>query len=222
MSAELTMAMMLVLTVGAAVYVAWPLLVGRTQPEEYLGAEPDEPALQQLMFQRDTTYAAMKELDFDYAMGNLSKEDYQELQNRYKRKAVALLKRIDDLKAGRISARRALAETGDEVDLQPLPRPQPRAVSRVQETRADLDVEEEIESFRRGSRAQPGAGKTPQAVPGTLAGSSRPALCPSCGRPIKDPEAVFCARCGAPVRSSAGQKRKRSTGVKGDNNGSYR
>ena len=219
MSTEMTMAMMMLITVGAAVYVAWPLLVGGTDAQEYFGSEPAEPVLQQLMFQRDTTYAAMKELDFDLAMGNLSKEDFQQLQERYKRKAVALLKRIDDVKAGRLPARQALEGMDVEMD----PQSTPRRTVAPREPRVDLDVEQEIEAYRRQSRSQQTErGATSSRTPAAPLGAARPNVCPSCGRPIKDPEAAFCARCGAPIRPSTGRRRRRSTPVKGDDNGTHR
>ena len=95
------MATMLAVTAGAAVFVAWPLLAGGSRPEEFFGSEPGEPVLQHLLFQRDAVYAAMKELEFDLATGKLSQQDFDQLHERYKRKAVAILKRIDDARAGR-------------------------------------------------------------------------------------------------------------------------
>ncbi|MBI2916971.1 MAG: zinc ribbon domain-containing protein [Chloroflexi bacterium] len=40
---------------------------------------------------KESTYAAIKELEFDYRAGSLSQEDYRDLESRYKRKAAALL-----------------------------------------------------------------------------------------------------------------------------------
>lgn len=207
---------MMVITVGAAVFVAWPLLTARTRPEEFFGAEPSEPVLQRLLFQRDTTYAAMKELEFDRAMGNLSEQDFQQLYERYKLKAVALLKRIDDAKAGKLSARAA------REDFEPQPRArQERRGSRAGQSSVDLDVEQEIEAFRRKSREQAAGGKTlPRSAPRT-AGAASPA-CPSCGRAVKDPGATFCSRCGASLQRRSGPgsgpatRAKKSNGVKGD------
>src|SRR5680860_1080212 len=114
MTGELTIIAMLAVTAGASIYVAWPLLMGNTRPEEYLGTKPEESMLQRLSTQRDSTYAAMKELEFDLATGNLSEEDFQPLYDRYKRKAVAILKRIDDVTAGRTSSKEILAAIDDE------------------------------------------------------------------------------------------------------------
>ncbi len=192
MSPQLTMAMMLAITLGAALYVAWPLLLGRVRPEDYLGLEGSEPVLQRLYFQRDNTYAAMKELEFDLAMGNLSQPDYQQLQDRYKRKAVAILKRIDDAKSGRLS-QRDLDDDEFEAEAPAAPeRRHPRT-----EPAVDLDIEQEIEAYRRNAR-------------GTGGGKTVPALkCPSCGRVAKDPEATFCSKCGAPMGKNSSQRTKK-------------
>ncbi len=208
MTWELTVAM-LAITGGAAVFVAWPLLMGRTRAEEFFGAEPTEPVLQRLLFQRDTTYAAMKELEFDRAMGSLSEQDFEQLYERYKRKAVAILKRIDDARTGRLS-RAALEEI--EGFEEPLPQPERR---RTRPGGLDLDVEQEIEAYRRKSKG-PAEGSRVAPRPGAAI------LCPSCGRPAKDPEAAFCSRCGAPLRQRGGTRPstaprgKKSNGLKED------
>lgn len=182
MSGELTMLTMLAITAGASVYVAWPLLMGRTRAEDFLGSEADETLLQRLMFQRDTTYSAMKELEFDAAMGSLTEEDFQQLQARYKRKAVAILKRIDDVKAGRPSSKQVLAEVEDE----PQWTRETTHPERLSSGDRDLDVEQEIEAYRSRSRGQPGTG----------ASAARAAACPACGHPVADEDARFCGRCG--------------------------
>jgi hypothetical protein len=202
MSPQLTIALMLAVTLGAALYVAWPLLFGRARPEEYLGLEGSEPVLQRLYFQRDTTYSAMKELDFDLEMGNLSQSDHQRLQDRYKRKAVAILKRIDDAKSGKL----VHGELDDEEFESKAPVSQQARKARDAEPRVDLDIEQEIEAFRRKARESGGRN----------AGMIN---CPSCGRPVKDPEAEFCAKCGTSLRRAAGSQRKKTGKSREDRNG---
>jgi DNA-directed RNA polymerase subunit RPC12/RpoP len=186
------MVVMLGITLAAALYVAWPLLFGQVRPEEFLGSEPGEPVLQRLLFQRDTVYAAMKELDFDLAMGNLSQEDFQQLQDRYKRKAVAILKRIDDAKAGRLR-HDDVPEARDDFLADTAYAHRPVAHEGADET--ELDVEQEIQSFRKSVRERDGRGTPPPS-----ARASRPITCPNCGHRIRDPKAAFCSKCGAPIR----------------------
>lgn len=94
------MAAMVVVSGAVAVYIVWPLLVGR--PNEGSGSPGAEGAsmVDQLLIEKGATYSAIKELEFDHAMGNLSNQDYQELVSRYEAKAVALLRTIDEASVG--------------------------------------------------------------------------------------------------------------------------
>lgn len=62
--------------------------------------EDEEAVLQtskkdQLLSEKESLYATIKELDFDHEMGKLSDEDYEQLKNEYTSKAVAVLKALD-------------------------------------------------------------------------------------------------------------------------------
>lgn len=130
MTPQITIVAMLAVTLGAALYVAWPLLFGRVRPEQYLDPEYLEPVLAR----------------------------------------------------------------GDGYPNAPA-KPQRRAA--VADDAMDLDLEEEIEAFRRKHRAT---------------ASSSSLSCTSCGRPVKDPEAAFCSKCGAPVDGgSSGSRGKRAS-----------
>ena len=48
-----------------------------------------------LIERKEAIYAAIKDIEFDYQMGKLSEEDFQELRQQYKDDAVKLLKKID-------------------------------------------------------------------------------------------------------------------------------
>ncbi len=48
-----------------------------------------------LMDRKETIYAAIKDIEFDYEMGKLSEEDFEELRQQYKDQAVSLLKKIE-------------------------------------------------------------------------------------------------------------------------------
>ncbi len=77
-------------------FILWPY-VGKEEAEEVI--VPQKKAMNDLLLQKEQTYAAIKELDFDYQMDKLSEEDYQELSEQYKQKAVAVLQQIDELSA---------------------------------------------------------------------------------------------------------------------------
>src|SRR3972149_12116550 len=78
--------------------VAFPLFKNREEVEEYDGQEEDE-AVADVLSQREGVYLAIKELEADYQMGNLSDRDYQQLRENYKLKAAKVLKEMDELTA---------------------------------------------------------------------------------------------------------------------------
>lgn len=57
--------------------------------------------LQEFLAEKQTLYAAIKELEFDYQAGKLALEDYQQTRYSYELRAVALLEQIDRLSEGR-------------------------------------------------------------------------------------------------------------------------
>ncbi len=94
--------MAVVLSLGIAVlvvaFVAAPffLLAGRSS--EPAAKDPEAPdALRDLVAEKETIYAAIQELDFDFKSGKLSAEDHQALRRRHEAQAAAVLRRIDEL-----------------------------------------------------------------------------------------------------------------------------
>ena len=85
-----------VLTVLTFAFIIYPLFRQRS-PQEGLA---EDEKLQELRSKRDTTYSMLKEMEFDLQSGILTEEDYRDLEARYKRKAISILRGIDDLKAG--------------------------------------------------------------------------------------------------------------------------
>ena len=86
----------LVLTVLTFAFVIYPFFKQRAR-----SVEPAENEnLQELRSERDTTYSMLKELEFDFQSGVLTEKDYQDLEARYKGKAISILKNMDDLEKG--------------------------------------------------------------------------------------------------------------------------
>ncbi len=93
--------MAVVITLGIAVlvvaFVAAPFFLLTRRPQE-AAKNPDAPeALRELLEEKETIYAAIQELDFDFKSGKLSAEDHQALRQRHEAQAAAVLKRIDDM-----------------------------------------------------------------------------------------------------------------------------
>ena len=72
--------------------IAWPFLGRRVN-----GDATRKPIVpwDELVSQRDTTYQALKELEFEYSLGNLSDADYADLRERYRTQAAGILQRLD-------------------------------------------------------------------------------------------------------------------------------
>lgn len=83
----------LVLTLLTFAFVVYPFFKQRPHSAEQV----EDEKLQDLHSQRDTTYAMLKELEFDFQSGVLTEEDYRELESKYRGKAISILQNIDDL-----------------------------------------------------------------------------------------------------------------------------
>jgi uncharacterized membrane protein YvbJ len=70
-----------------------PLLRGRDT--ESLSSQSRDIKGKELEKKKEDVYAAIKEMDFDFGMGKISEEDYQELKSQYKAKAIEILKEAD-------------------------------------------------------------------------------------------------------------------------------
>ncbi len=77
-------------------FVSYPLLKQRARLVD--SAEDDR--LRELHSRRDTSYSMLKELEFDFQSGILTEEDYRGLEVRYKKKAISILRNIDNLGKG--------------------------------------------------------------------------------------------------------------------------
>ncbi len=92
----MTIFIAVVLTVSTFAFIIYPLLRQRPLQEGFA----EDEKLRELSSKRDTTYAMLKEMEFDLQSGILTEEDYHDLETRYKRKAISILRGIDDLKKG--------------------------------------------------------------------------------------------------------------------------
>jgi len=97
--------------VGAFAIVAYPYFKpARELDVSFVSAS--DPVVENLIVQRDATYAAIKDLEFDHAMSKLSDGDYKMLRAKYEAKAVGILQELDGLTASQ--KRRARPSISDE------------------------------------------------------------------------------------------------------------
>ena len=82
------------------VYVGYPVL--RPGVSVQLGPSPRTRSLerhQRLLSERAKALAALRELEFERSIGNISEADYAELRQAQRSKAVAVLREIDEISA---------------------------------------------------------------------------------------------------------------------------
>jgi hypothetical protein len=63
-----------------------------------------------LIERKETIYSHIKDIEFDYEMGKLSKEDFLKLRQQYKDEAVSLLKEIDKVRGEPLQAKKTLSQ----------------------------------------------------------------------------------------------------------------
>lgn len=63
-----------------------------------------------LIDRKETIYSHIKDIEFDYEMGKLSKEDFENLRQRYKDEAVEVLKEIDRIYGKPVKAKKMLSK----------------------------------------------------------------------------------------------------------------
>lgn len=88
----------LLIAVLAVAFVAAPFFFMTRRLSEPAAKDPGaSDALADLLAEKETVYAAIQELDFDFKSGKLSAEDHEMLRRRQEEHAATILKRIDAL-----------------------------------------------------------------------------------------------------------------------------
>lgn len=88
----ITLAIALLLSLAALGWVLWPLFSARVAPYH---TENEE--MLELIFRKDASLAAIKDLEFDYQVGKISEEDYQRFDARLRRQAIGYMQQIEKL-----------------------------------------------------------------------------------------------------------------------------
>ena len=84
------------IAMAAVAFVAAPFFFGTGRPTRAAGDDGHASVdLQDLLSEKETVYAAIQELDFDWKSGKFSAEDYQASRHRQEERAAALLQQID-------------------------------------------------------------------------------------------------------------------------------
>jgi hypothetical protein len=103
----------LLMTMAAFALVGYPLLRPRRGEGGFLST--NHRGTEDLLAQRDAAYAAIKELEFEFHLGNLSQQDYDDLRARYRQRAAAILRQLDaaELEAAAASEKSATGPSRD-------------------------------------------------------------------------------------------------------------
>ena len=93
----------LLMTVGAALWIAWPLWRGEVP------ADPPDPRAIDLLSRREATLATLRDLESDHADGLIGDEDYQVLHHDAVAEGASVLAQLDELTADLAGGAEALA-----------------------------------------------------------------------------------------------------------------
>jgi len=92
----MTLIIALGLTILTFAFIAYPFF----RRTAHSADTAEDTKLRELYSQRDTTYSMLKELEFDSQSGLITDQDRQDLEARYKKKAISVLKEIDNVEQG--------------------------------------------------------------------------------------------------------------------------
>ncbi len=158
------------LVIGIIAFIAYPLF--NLPRGKFTESENEWDAL---IAQRDATYEALRDLDFDFQLGKLSKVDYDALRDKYKTRAAYILQQIDALAGANAGSNGKDAEVQIEAQVAQLRRAKATTTKEETQPRAPDVVETEIARVRALRKAGGG-------------------FCPQCGTPYQA-GVKFCAKC---------------------------
>ena len=160
----------LVIALLAALFIAIPFFLRHktTDGAEYF-PDPGTEKARELNSRKDSLLTAIKDIEFDYGLGKLSRDDFEELHGKYRVEAAALLKEIDGLGRG-------AASDGGIDDLEREIRAERKKYLLSYD---DEELEKEILRAREASWGE---------------GGDR--FCTKCGS-ASGPEDLYCSKCGA-------------------------
>ena len=151
---------------------------------------------EELLSQRDAAYAAIRELEFEFQLGNLSQHDYDDLRARYRDRAAGVLQQLDSLEREEAASsqreRRQRRDGGTEDEIE-------QAVALLREQHEGTAPSSPASRGATGT-----AGSTCPTCHETVDGGDRFCgncgadqlrFCPACAAP-REPANRFCSRCG--------------------------
>ncbi|MBU2602780.1 MAG: zinc ribbon domain-containing protein [Actinobacteria bacterium] len=199
------MLIQVILALSVVAFVGYPLLKGAQAGEDE--EQPLSVEFEDLLRRKESTYSALKELEFDFKMGKLSDRDYGEIDARYREDALEILEAIEEAEKGPSSvgsgAKRRAKSTGRQAESRPSasPRPKPAKATTIGRTAATVTCADCGRENPPGSRFCASCGVDLEEAPtGAGAVGSDQLVCDECGRDVAA-DHRFCAGCGAEVEA---------------------
>ena len=166
----------IIITALVAIYIALPFFLRNEHMVDEGTVMPNigsvdsiSEKLKNLNNRKETLYSAILDIEFDYGLGKLSKEDFEELDSKYKLEAATVLKQIDEI--------------GKQ--------------SKIQE--GDFDLEQEILSYRNIIPSDnSGNDEIEQEISAFRSSNlsmTKPNTCKQCSAEYSSGD-VFCSKCG--------------------------
>jgi uncharacterized protein involved in exopolysaccharide biosynthesis len=175
----LNIAIIAIIAAAVAIYISLPFFRRTVDKEldnpEMLTNISEDPAVQKLKTlenQKDTLYSAIKDIEFDFSLGKLSADDFQELNTKYKIEAAGVLKEIDSL-----SSNNEKEFLDSKIEQEILSYRKSRGTNESLEN----DLEREIAAYRAANK------------------TSGSYVCSQCGAEY-GAEDAFCSKCGVELQ----------------------
>lgn len=163
---------------GLALLLVVVFIVAQPLLDRAGAAERAPGPLDALLAEHERVLLALRDLDFDHAMGKTLADDYVAQREQLLAQGRAVLQQLDSLAPGQASG----VDLDDQIE-QAIARRRRRGVSAV--TRGAAEADSAVGSGQRRTAAPP-TGR----------------FCSQCGRPAR-PEDKFCGACGAALPALA-------------------
>lgn len=182
-----------VITLMVLLALWWVLrpLLGRQERFQLNAASTTQQTLEELVYRRDATYAAIKDLELDFAADKVSPADYQQLRARLTGQAAEILKQIDryseavddslENEIDRLLSQFQTTETAKDNRLQ-------------KQVRREIKAENQYSQQPHCPNCQ--ALVKPDDAFCSQCGAVLTNQCPQCGS-LTMPSDMFCAHCGS-------------------------
>jgi hypothetical protein len=175
----------IVLTIGALLIVAYPILARSRNTGAAANAAQEE--VDELLAQREAAFQALRELNFDHRVGKVSDDDFVVFEANLKETAAAALKALDDWEAQADQSLGPVLERANAARRASVPGGERRCSSCGQPALAE-------DRFCAACGAALSA-ESPLPI------ATAPDACPGCGRPCAAGDR-FCGGCGTPLHQA--------------------